>query len=86
MKNRISQLYYLGLKIVFMIAEYSGPTLFVSLMNLCMSKVVRVLSQYTRAFQLVAGEGNSPDFLWGSERDGALRYKIVNALPKKKLQ
>jgi hypothetical protein len=50
MKNRISQLYYLGLKIVFMIAEYSGPTLFVSLMNLCMSKVVRVLSQYTRAF------------------------------------
>lgn len=62
MKNRISQLYYLGLKIVFMIAEYSGPTLFVSLINLCLPKIVQVLSQYTRAFQLVTGGGNSPDF------------------------
>jgi hypothetical protein len=77
MKNQISQLYYFGLRIVFIVAEYSGPTLFVSLMNLCLPKVIQVLSQYTRAFQLVAGGGNPADFLWGFERYKALRYKII---------
>jgi len=77
MKNQISQLYYFGLKIVFMVAEYGGPTLFVSLMNLCLPKIIQVLRQYTRVFKLMTGGGNPADFLWRSERYKALRYKII---------
>ncbi|WP_183576867.1 hypothetical protein HDF18_12390 [Mucilaginibacter sp. X5P1] len=77
MKNQISQLYYFGLKIVFMVAEYSGPTLFVSLMNLCLPKVVQVLSEYTRAFQSVTGGGDPAVFLRNYEMYNALRHKII---------
>ncbi|MDB5006699.1 MAG: hypothetical protein JWP45_1092 [Mucilaginibacter sp.] len=39
LKQQGRELYTLGLKLIFIYAEYSEPTLFASLMNLCMAKI-----------------------------------------------
>jgi hypothetical protein len=39
LKHRSQELYALGLKLIFIYAEHSGPTLFASLINLCIAKV-----------------------------------------------
>ena len=36
-------IYTLGLKLIFIYAEYSGPTLFASLMNICIANVPELL-------------------------------------------
>jgi hypothetical protein len=45
LKHRGRELYSLGLKLIFIYAEYSGPTLFASLMNLCIAKVPESLER-----------------------------------------
>ena len=40
LKHRGRELYALGLKLIFIYAEYCGPTLFASLMNFCIAKVM----------------------------------------------
>lgn len=46
LKNLGRKLYTLGLKLICIYAEYCGPTLFASLMNLCISKVMQLLRAY----------------------------------------
>ena len=43
LKHQGRELYTLGLKLIFIYTEYSGPTLFASLMNLCIAKVLASL-------------------------------------------
>jgi hypothetical protein len=43
MKYRGRELYTFGVKLIFIYAEYSGPTLFASLMNFCIAKVLESL-------------------------------------------
>jgi hypothetical protein len=45
LKQQGLELYIFGLKLIFIYAEYSGPTLFASLMNLCIAKVLKVLDR-----------------------------------------
>lgn len=40
LKHLGRELYALGLKLIFIYAEYCGPTLFASLMNFCIAKVM----------------------------------------------
>lgn len=46
LKHKGRELYTLGLKLIFIYAEYSEPTLFASLMNLCIAKVPELLSTH----------------------------------------
>jgi hypothetical protein len=53
------ELYTFGLKIIFIYAEYSGPTLFASLMNLCIAKVLKAID---RIKVLYNGQGRTALF------------------------
>jgi hypothetical protein len=66
LKNQGRELYTLGLKLIFIYAEHSGPTLFASLMNLCIAKVLELLRAHQCTLQLA-----------GKERDLIL-FKITN--------
>jgi hypothetical protein len=57
LKHRCRELYTLGIKLVIIYAEYSGPTLFVSLMNLCIVKVLELLSVHQRNLQPAGKNG-----------------------------
>jgi hypothetical protein len=52
LKHQGRELYALGLKLIFIYAEYSGPTLFASLMNFCIAKIMayieRIKALYNR--------------------------------------
>jgi hypothetical protein len=52
LKQQGQELYTLGLKLIFIYAEYSGPTLFASLMNLCITKVLELLRAHQSTLQL----------------------------------
>jgi hypothetical protein len=45
LKQRGRGVYTLGLKLIFIYAEYSWPTLFASLMNFCIAKVLKSLKR-----------------------------------------
>ena len=57
LKNLGRKLYTLGLKLIFIYAEYCGPTLFASLMNLCISKIKQLLRAYQNNLQLAGTSG-----------------------------
>jgi hypothetical protein len=65
MEHRGRKLYTLGLKLIFIYAEYSEPSLFASLMNLCIAKVPELLRAYRGTLQLAG-------------RDGLVLFKIIN--------
>jgi hypothetical protein len=52
LKRQGRELYTLGLKLIFIYAEYSGPTLFASLINLCITKVLELLRAHQSTLQL----------------------------------
>jgi hypothetical protein len=45
LKRHGREVYSFGLKLIFIYAEYSGPTLFASLMNFCIAKVLKSLKR-----------------------------------------
>jgi hypothetical protein len=45
LKQQGRELYALGLKLIFIYAEYCGPTLFASLMNFCIAKGMKLLKR-----------------------------------------
>ncbi|MDB4922030.1 hypothetical protein [Mucilaginibacter sp.] len=57
LKYRGRELYTLGVKLIFIYAEYSGPTLFTSLMNLCIAKVLESLRANQSTLQLAGKNG-----------------------------
>jgi hypothetical protein len=57
LKHQGRELYTLGLKLIFIYAEYCGPTLFASLMNLCVAKVLELLRAHQRTLQLPEKNG-----------------------------
>ncbi|MDB5136413.1 MAG: hypothetical protein JWP37_3016 [Mucilaginibacter sp.] len=52
LKHHGRELYTLGLKLIFIYAEYSGSTLFASLINLCIAKVLKSLRAHQGTLQL----------------------------------
>jgi hypothetical protein len=57
LKQQCRELYTLSLKLIFIYAEYSGPTLFASLMNLCITKVLEWLRAHQSTLQLAGKNG-----------------------------
>ncbi|MHB8206006.1 hypothetical protein [Mucilaginibacter sp.] len=57
LKQQGLELYTFGLKLIFIYAEYGGPTLFASLMNFCITKVLERLRAYQSTLQLVGKNG-----------------------------
>jgi hypothetical protein len=65
LQYRGRELYTLGVKLIFIYAEYSGPTLFASLMNLCIAKVLESLRARQSTLQLAG-------------RDSLILFKITH--------
>jgi hypothetical protein len=59
------KLYTLSLKLIFIYAKYSEPSLFASLMNLCIAKVPELLRVYQGTLQLAG-------------KKGLILFKIIN--------
>ena len=65
LKHQGRDLYVLGLKLIFIYAEYSEPSLFASLVNLCIAKVPALLRAYLDTLQLAG-------------KNGLVLFKIIN--------
>jgi hypothetical protein len=65
LERRGREVYTLGLKLIFIYAEYSEPTLFASLMNLCIAKVQELLRTYQGTLKLAG-------------KNGLVLFKIIN--------
>lgn len=65
MERQGRELYTLGLKLIFIYAEYSEPSLFASLVNLCIAKVPALLRAYLDTLQLAG-------------KNGLVLFKIIN--------
>jgi len=65
LERRGREVYTLGLKLIFIYAEYSEPTLFASLMNLCIAKVPDLLRAHQGTLQLAG-------------KNGLVLFKIIN--------
>ncbi|MDB5088527.1 MAG: hypothetical protein JWR09_2521 [Mucilaginibacter sp.] len=65
LERRGRELYTLGLKLIFTYAEYSEPSLFASLMNLCIAKVPELLRAHQSTLPLAG-------------KNGLILFKIIN--------
>jgi hypothetical protein len=65
MEHRGRKLYTLGLKLIFIYAEYSEPSLFASLVNLCIVKIPDLLRVHQGTLQLAG-------------KNGLILFKIIN--------
>jgi hypothetical protein len=62
LKHQGLELYTLGLKLIFIYAEYSGPTLFASLFNLCIAKIPELLKRIKALYNLPGRTGSSGNY------------------------
>ncbi|SHM80842.1 hypothetical protein SAMN05216524_103485 [Mucilaginibacter sp. OK098] len=65
LKHQGWEFYTLGLKLIFIYAEYSEPSLFASLINFCMAKFPELLRVYRGTLQLAG-------------KNGLILFKIIN--------